>query len=165
MKQEIVDAFWKNVNLSNPYGCWEWHGSKDAFGYGRIWSKEKKTFLRASRISWEIHHGDFDRSLCVCHHCDNTRCVNPNHLFLGTAKDNADDRERKNRNKPPVPLPGEKNPAAKLKEEDVIEILRLHREGVSYRLLSQKFGVCQSEIGMIITRKTWAHLTPRLEGV
>lgn len=80
-------------------GCWYWTGSLSNKGYGRILVNGKNAL--ASRVSYQLYKGD-PSSLFVCHHCDNPACVNPDHLFLGTAVDNMRDMANKGRNFKPV---------------------------------------------------------------
>jgi len=80
-------------------GCWEWIGAKDKNGYG-IMRIELKSVQRAHRASWIVHKGQIPNQLWVLHKCDNPPCTNPEHLFLGTAKDNSEDMIRKKRNRP-----------------------------------------------------------------
>lgn len=80
--------------------CWQWTAYKNKKGYGVLGITNKKTVL-AHRVSWVIRFGDIPEKLNVLHRCDNPECCNPEHLFLGTALDNAQDRERRKRGKQP----------------------------------------------------------------
>jgi hypothetical protein len=84
--------FWEKVNIKNKDECWEWQGKNDPAGYGRY-----SIGYYAHRLAWEYINGEIPISMFVCHHCDNPLCVNPLHLFLGTAKDNTDDMIKKGR--------------------------------------------------------------------
>lgn len=100
-----VKRFWKKVNKKNPDECWNWKASTNIKGYGqfRLDATEsgKGRLVLASRFSWEIHHGSIPLHLCVLHKCDNPLCVNPQHLWLGTLADNANDMYHKGRGKKP----------------------------------------------------------------
>jgi hypothetical protein len=91
-----IERFNQRYLVNNMTGCWEWVGYKTAAGYGRFMYKRKA--IRAHRFSYQYHKGKNPEGYEICHHCDNTSCVNPEHLFLGTAKDNARDRDQKGRN-------------------------------------------------------------------
>jgi len=97
MKRPIKDRFEKFIFYSTD-GCWYWLGYLDKKGYGRV--TQNGVHVLAHRFSYQINKGD-PGSLFVCHHCDNPACVNPDHLFLGTPKDNMQDMHRKGRYKHP----------------------------------------------------------------
>lgn len=83
----IEVRFWSKVIKKD--GCWGWSGSKTTFGYGKI--KNGEWFTNAHRISWQIHFGDIPKGQSILHKCDNPECTNPDHLFLGSQRDNMRD--------------------------------------------------------------------------
>ena len=137
-------------------GCWLWLPKLQPTGYGRFNFNGRPIF--AHRAAWVRHNGPVPHGLFVCHSCDNRRCVNPSHLFVGTNADNVRDAVRKGRN-----VRGERAGAAKLSEKQVMEIAAstdLHR------VLAKRFGVSKSNIGMIKRPNTrnWAWLLAKAEG-
>lgn len=94
MKKSTTERFWSKVNIVEKE-CWEWQASLDYFGYGNFYADGKN--CRAHRYSWTIHKGNIPKGLLVCHKCDNPKCINPDHLFLGTHLDNAFDMVEKGR--------------------------------------------------------------------
>ena len=91
---ELKNKFMQKVEVTDS--CWIWNGYLNNTGYGQVPFYHFKTRL-AHRVSYKLFIGNFDDSLCVCHKCDNPKCVNPEHLFLGTHKDNALDKVSKGR--------------------------------------------------------------------
>lgn len=148
----IEDRFFQKVNIKGKDECWEWTGCRHPQGYGLIKRKDGAQ-MRPPRISWNIYNGKIQEGLCVCHKCDNPGCVNPNHLFLGTHKDNAIDKVAKGRMKP---SPGEKNGASKLTEQQVLSI---YKDARVQDRIAKDYGVCQTLISMIKLRKRWKTIT------
>lgn len=145
----LEERFWACVDKDHPDKCWNWKKTLDRYGYGRISLSEKK-IRSAHRASWYIHHGYIDQNLCVCHKCDNPRCVNPHHLFLATHQGNTQDRTKKGRS-----VRGEKHWSVKLTIQQVLEIRESNEKNID---LAKKYGVCASSIGRIKRRKKWRHV-------
>lgn len=125
--------------------CLVWTGATDPGGYGHF-GLNRKTVL-AHRISYTIFNGPIPEGMCVCHTCDNRRCIEPKHLFVGTKKDNAQDAVSKGRLK--------KNDV-KLNWAKVDEIRQRYSEGgCTHRSLATEFGVCNATIWDIINHNHW----------
>lgn len=139
----IEEHFWSLVEKTDS--CWLWVGSLGKNGYGRF--RRGKHY--AHRYSYELAHGPISDDLVVCHSCDNPKCVNPAHLFLGTKKDNTQDMLSKRRHSH-----GEAHHSSKLTAEQVKEIRSLH-PALSYLQLSKRYGIGISSIHDIIKRVTW----------
>lgn len=153
--------FWANVEKTD--GCWNWTASLK-MGYGQM--KIAGVFIAAHRFSFELHNTKIPVGMFVCHHCDNRRCVRPDHLFLGTPKDNIVDAANKGRlasqrigspQRLNVPR-GERQNLAKLTEDAVRTIRSLYLDGWTQVQLAQRFGVRQCSISSILCGKTWKHV-------
>lgn len=149
----FISRFWSRVAVTaNPDKCWEWQGFCDNHGYGRI-AWHKKPHL-ASRILWELTYGVSPGKLWVLHKCDNPKCVNPRHLFLGTRQDNIADMYAKGRQ-----AKGEMVPNHKLSASDVLSIRKQYSDGgVKFTELAAQFNVDRRTIHKIIIRTRWAWL-------
>lgn len=95
-KRNHIDIFNKSYVVNELNDCWEWQLYLSPLGYGRFTITTEKIFS-AHRASYFLHVGSIPKGLNICHHCDNPKCVNPNHLFLGTQKQNIHDAMSKNR--------------------------------------------------------------------
>ena len=146
--------FWSKVNLGSYKECWDWNASLQTAGYGQI--SIDGTQRSAHRISYLITYGTIPKGLCVLHRCDNKKCVNPQHLFLGTHKDNAIDAARKGR----LSNRGETHPSARLTSADVLAIRSLWRSGkVTQKQIADQFRVTEDHVGDIVRRRYWSHLS------
>jgi hypothetical protein len=98
--RRVVDFpahFWSRVDASRGAdSCWSWTGALDSGGYGQC--GRDRRLHKTHRVAWMLTHGEIPDGLVVCHHCDNRRCCNPAHLFVGTQGDNVRDMVRKGRN-------------------------------------------------------------------
>ena len=158
MTEKDKDRFLSRILFTeNPNKCWLWGGSFDKYGYGQFHlnaSYKKKKTLKATRISYYIHNNIDPLGLCVCHKCDNPKCCNPNHLFLGTNRENIKDRDLKSRQ-----AKGEKAASSKLKESDIKDIREKYMtNGTSWRKLAREYGVHNRTIGKILHSNTWNHI-------
>ena len=144
-----MKRFWNKVDKSGD--CWNWTAGKRRNGYGIFRYKGK--LACAHRVSYEIEYGSILDELCVLHKCDNTGCVNPDHLFLGTQLDNMQDKVKKNRQ-----FKGEIHNKTPFTEGDIKVIRDLRSEGCTLQLLGDFFGVSKQAIRAITLRQSWKHI-------
>lgn len=142
-RRPLAEKFWEKVNISGPNDCWNWFAkAKTDFGYGRM-THGRGVHLKSHRISWFLTNGEIPAGMCVCHKCDNPACCNPNHLFLGTKKDNSQDMKAKNRMVLPPVKAGEKHHNSKIPSSDLPYV----RSGVlTRRQFAKKYGVSYQTI-------------------
>jgi hypothetical protein len=154
MRNDItpLQRFCGYVEINNSSGCWEWNGMHYTSGYGCMKIHRKR--MSAHRISWMLFIGDIPKGLLVCHKCDNCNCVNPNHLFLGTQKDNMRDMVAKGRN---ADNRGQNNRNAKLTKDQVEQIKELRKTGLLQRELANIYSVTQTQISTILLGKQWSY--------
>ena len=177
MTDDLIARLEENYTPEPNSGCWIWLGCvsrrKEA-EYGLF--RHKGFRWRAHRASWVAFRGQIPEGMAVCHKCDNTLCVNPSHLFLGSLGDNNKDRRRKKRDfwfkdnkkasailaearKLAIAPKGEKNGQSKLNNACVKKIRSLASNGITQRVIAKDFHVSQAVISTIVTRKTWQHVS------
>ena len=137
------EKFWSKVDIREPDECWAWLAGKDTQGYGQCWIN--KEHLLAHRYSWVLRNGEIPTGLIIRHKCKG-KCVNPNHLELGTYKDNTNDRIRD----------GTNVIVSKLIEEQVREI-RTRKDKNGYEL-AKEYKISKSTVYDILSGKSWAWL-------
>lgn len=150
----------KNFDLKwrgNHTGCWEWLRSKNPDGYGRV--KRNGKLESAHRVAYELYVGPIGDKQ-VLHKCDNPGCVNPEHLFLGTVKENNEDKAHKGRAKGHT-MRGEAHPNHKLTSDNVYAIKC--SPGMSAKFLAEHFGVSVGLINDIRAGRKWKHISDGLD--
>ncbi len=147
-KNTEADFFKRLVIVDS--GCIEWDGALDRNGYGIFYYANKNIF--AHRFSFSLANGEIPKGLMVCHRCDNPKCVNADHLFLGSAYDNAIDcinKKRANKHK------GESHHRAKLTEENIIFIRTSKMKQID---MAKMFAVSQAAISFAKRGINWPHI-------
>lgn len=145
-RKNTQEKFWSLVNKTDS--CWDWAGTLWASGYGRFIFNGKSD--RAHRVSWVLSGKSLLPEDCILHRCDNRKCCNPDHLFIGTRAENNYDKTIKGRQSK-----GEDFARAVLKETDIIEI----RSSVkSIDELMVIYGVSWSHINNIKRFRKWKHV-------
>ena len=136
LMKNMQERFEEKFEVDEDTGCWNWIAAKHDRGYGYFYtspsfSNRKMDF--AHRVSYYLYKGEkVDTNVCVRHKCDNTSCVNPDHLEKGTHKDNMQDMVKRGRHKP-----GKQ----KLTEQHIKEMKFLRQQGVMVKDIASKYGI------------------------
>ncbi len=155
--EEFKELFHQSYNIvqrSYKTPCWEWKFYRLQSGYGQV-RFHGKDFV-SHKLSWIFHRWEVPKGMKVCHHCDNPPCVNPDHLFIGTNKDNIDDAKKKGRL---VSSPGSLNGFALMDEEKVSS---MRREWIPYKVpawkLAKKYNLSLTQTERILRHEAWTHI-------
>lgn len=136
-------------------GCWNCNSHSWA-GRGYPVALRNGIFEPISRIHYKQYNGDIPKGMCVRHTCDNIKCINPNHLLIGTTQDNANDKVERNRQ-----LKGETIPCSKLTNEEVVAIYL--NTTTSRQQLARQYNISTSNINVIKSGRSWQHITLPLQ--
>lgn len=177
------DRFMRKVDLSTASGCWLWTGATSPGGYGKFYLAGRA--VGAHRAAWMLMRGEIPPGMQVCHHCDVPGCVNPNHLFIGTQKDNMRDMDAKGRRVvadhvgPGNPMYGRRHsaasrarqaaakhgryvgsahPRATVDEARVMQIRALRAGGATAKAIAAQLGVSFHVVRNVIGGKSWRHV-------
>jgi hypothetical protein len=146
-KEKTKNRLLKNINIDNKTECWNWVKYKQE-GYGYIGFN--KSIHLTHRVSYFIFIGPFDEKLKVCHRCDNPSCINPQHLFIGTQKDNVQDCIIKKRFNRQINIKkGEQNPACRISDAMVSEVFNKLKSGIKQCLIAKEYGIGDSSVSRI----------------
>lgn len=144
-----TDRFWEKVNKGE--GCWEWSAALSTDGgCGMFRLSGQRRTVKAHRLSWELHFGKIPDGQCVCHKCDNPKCVRPDHLFLGGYLENNRDMVSKGR-----------HGMAIFKPQSVTKLRALylrHHDRLTHRRVAKWFGVSKATISHILNARNWRQI-------
>lgn len=143
--------------IADGNGCRNWIGSVNTHGYGQ--AQHAGRTYGAHRLMFMLLHPKTNiEGKLICHHCDNPRCINPDHLYAGTPLSNMRDMISRGRQNFPGCPGGEQHRDAKLTEEKVKEIRKRNENGEGYRRLAAVYGVDRTTIKYVVRRITWKHV-------
>ena len=149
-----VVTFWKHVNKTSDDGCWEWKGHVADNGYGIFSMGTPPTRIRyvAHRVAYFLSHGEDPGAYLVCHKCDNRKCVNPSHLFLGSKGDNHRDALAKGRKQSPAKgkFLSEHPTAFFTVDTPYWEMWALVKEGYRKSYVARAYGVSHQMLNSVI---------------
>lgn len=158
LSEKLIELFWSKVDRKGDNDCWEWKGSlRHGYGQFPVRISGKPINLAAHRVAYELTYGPIPEGKLACHHCDNRRCVNPNHIFPGSYQDNMDDMKKKGKPHHRVGKKGETNWQAKLTQEQADWIRKNYqpKKWGFRRDLAKRLGVLPSLISSLMLGRTY----------
>ena len=147
-KNRTIKERFDSKYIVNESGCWIWTGAPSKHNYGQIQINGRS--LQAANVGYTLYKGEIPKGMSVCHKCDVTMCVNPDHLFLGTRADNSRDMVLKNRS-----CFGERHPKAKLRTEFIPIIREAYTHGFTLKSIADYYKVRHTTIHRILKGQIW----------
>ncbi len=151
---KYIAEFFTKCTQPSPDSCWEWKQSISELGYGK--AKFQTKSIGAHRLAYKFAKGEIPKGLYVCHACDNRKCINPAHLFLGTQRDNVQDSVRKGRRRYAF---GDTAGGRKITSAVVIRIKERAKTERTYAKMASDYGISRRQICRIVRGKSWRHIT------
>ena len=147
----------RNRSKPGPNGCINTtYALSSRNDYGTITIDKRTHYVH--RVAWELANGSIPDGMCVCHTCDNPRCINPDHMFLGTIADNLQDMTNKGRRAQLPHLRGNQNGRAILDDADILDIRTRAASGEMYESIAKRYDTAETNVGRIVRRETWRHI-------
>lgn len=156
-RQKLRKSLWDRLHEKlepNSNGCWLWTASVKEYGYGIIGlGRRGQGTAKTHRVAWELYNGPIPEGLCILHKCDVPRCCNPDHLYAGTLKQNAQDTVNRGRNFRPNNR-AERSSSSKLTIDQVNDIRKKEMTQIKY---AKKYNVSRSCVAEIWRGKNWKY--------
>lgn len=162
-KELFINSFWKKANISGINDCWNWSGSINVHNYviiriPKMSNMPHRKQARAHRIAYELFYNiRIPENICVCHICDNSLCVNPYHLFLGTQLENIKDCVKKERHNKPLKHVGMPHHPS-INEEIVFLIREKYKRGQEINKIAKELNLQYNHVYRIAKNMAWKHL-------
>ncbi len=155
VKEKTLERFWNKIKFGELNECWEWQATRFPNGYGCFKIRENNIghSVGAHRVIYEAMFTDFDKTLQVLHSCDNKRCVNPNHLSMGTLQDNMADKNSKGRQ-----AFGGRHGRSKITDEQARIIKTRLSHGFRNMDICREFNISQHIVSGIRRGIKWKHI-------
>lgn len=151
--KSVFDRF--HEKYSKTDGCWEWQSAFGSRGYGIFWHGKERRSLMAHRFALEVHLGfNFPSEQVVMHSCDNPKCVNPDHLSLGSIRDNALDAKSKGR----LAI-GERNGGGVKLTDEAVAAIKSRKGITSGQSEASLYGVSRTTVNAIRRNERWKHVS------